>query len=137
MIQALRSHHVNTLVELRRIEKAFAVLGSSDVTEPMTAACMLAYAICQQVEANTFRVVLRQFPRLAYRVTRPDKELSLQVMLQKAASLSLLLLTNMYQNSSESLEEAKRRVYSDPQSNKSWNFCWLVLSKIQTEYVEI
>jgi hypothetical protein len=39
MIQALRAHQVNTLVELRRIEKAFAVLGSPDVTEPMTAAC--------------------------------------------------------------------------------------------------
>jgi hypothetical protein len=39
MIQALRSHHVNTLVELRRIERAFALLGSPDVTEPMTAAC--------------------------------------------------------------------------------------------------
>jgi hypothetical protein len=30
---------VNTLVELRRIEKAFAVLGTPDVSEPMTAAC--------------------------------------------------------------------------------------------------
>jgi hypothetical protein len=41
MLHALRSHHVNTLVELRRIEKAFALLGSPDVTEPMTAACEL------------------------------------------------------------------------------------------------
>jgi hypothetical protein len=38
-IQALRTHQVNTLVELRRIEKAFAVLGTPDVSEPMTAAC--------------------------------------------------------------------------------------------------
>jgi hypothetical protein len=38
-------------------------------------------------------------------------------------------------NSTDCLEEAKRRVYSDPQSNRSWNFCWLVLSKIQSEYV--
>ena len=38
-------------------------------------------------------------------------------------------------NSSECLEEAKRRVYSDPQSNRSWNFCWLVLTKIQNECV--
>jgi len=40
-MQALRAHRVNTLLELRRIEKAFAVLGSPDVTEPMTAACKL------------------------------------------------------------------------------------------------
>jgi hypothetical protein len=30
------------LVELRRIEKAFAVLGTPDVSEPMTAACKRA-----------------------------------------------------------------------------------------------
>ena len=41
MIQALQSHRINTLVELRRIEKAFAVLGSPDVNEPMTAACTI------------------------------------------------------------------------------------------------
>jgi hypothetical protein len=38
-IQALRTHQVNTLVELRRVEKAFAALGTPDVSEPMTAAC--------------------------------------------------------------------------------------------------
>jgi hypothetical protein len=36
-------------------------------------------------------------------------------------------------HSAECLEEAKRRVYSDPQSNRSWNLCWLVLSKIKDE----
>jgi hypothetical protein len=38
MIQALRLHQINTLTELRRIEKAFAVLGTSDISEPMTKA---------------------------------------------------------------------------------------------------
>jgi hypothetical protein len=38
MIQALRLHQINTLTELRRIERAFAVLGTSDVSEPMTKA---------------------------------------------------------------------------------------------------
>jgi hypothetical protein len=38
-IHALRTHQINTVVELRRIEKAFAVLGTPDVSEPMTAAC--------------------------------------------------------------------------------------------------
>ncbi|KAL7773541.1 hypothetical protein CFE70_003506 [Pyrenophora teres f. teres 0-1] len=70
-IHALRSHQVNTILELRRIEKAFAVLGTPDCSEPMTS------AYC--------------------------------------------------------LDEAKRRVYSDPASNRSWNLCWLVLSKIQTD----
>lgn len=48
MIQALRSHHVNTLVELRRIERAFALLGSPDVTEPMTAACEFFFILPSQ-----------------------------------------------------------------------------------------
>ena len=46
LVYALQSHRVNTLVELRRIEKAFAILGSPDVTEPMTAACK--FAVTQQ-----------------------------------------------------------------------------------------
>lgn len=37
--------------------------------------------------------------------------------------------------SSDCLDEAKRRVYADPSSNRSWNFCWLVLVKIQSECV--
>jgi hypothetical protein len=41
MIAALQSHQVNTLVGLRRIEQAFAVLNTPDVTGPMTAACKL------------------------------------------------------------------------------------------------
>jgi hypothetical protein len=39
MIASLRNHSVNTLAELRRIEKIFATMGTSDVTEPMTTAC--------------------------------------------------------------------------------------------------
>lgn len=35
--------------------------------------------------------------------------------------------------SSECLEEAKRRVHQDPASNRSWNYCWLVLAKIHTD----
>jgi len=38
-IQALRSHQINTIVELCRIEKVFAVLGTPDCSEPMTSAC--------------------------------------------------------------------------------------------------
>lgn len=39
LIQALSEHRLNTLGELRRVERVFADLGSSDVTQPMTAAC--------------------------------------------------------------------------------------------------
>ncbi|KAF2658401.1 hypothetical protein K491DRAFT_676442 [Lophiostoma macrostomum CBS 122681] len=96
MIQALRSHRVNTIFELRRIERAFAVLGSPDVTEPMTAAWSY------YVNSHSLLTELRG-------------------------------LTKNYPFSSDCLEEAKQRVYSDPQSNRSWNFCWLVLSKIQND----
>ncbi|KAF2712120.1 hypothetical protein K504DRAFT_521419 [Pleomassaria siparia CBS 279.74] len=96
MIKALRSHHVNTLVELQRIERAFAVLGSSDVTEPMTAAWSY------YVNSHNLLTEVRA-------------------------------LTKNYPFNSECLDEAKNRVYSDPQSNRSWNFCWLVLSKIRND----
>ena len=39
LITALNEHRVNTIGELRRVERIFATLGSSDVTQPMTAAC--------------------------------------------------------------------------------------------------
>ncbi|OAK98082.1 hypothetical protein IQ06DRAFT_349803 [Phaeosphaeriaceae sp. SRC1lsM3a] len=95
-IQALRTHQVNTVVELRRIEKAFAVLGTPDVSEPMTAAWSY------YVDSHSLLTELRG-------------------------------LTRNYPFSSHCLDEAKRRVYADPASNRSWNLCWLVLSKIQTD----
>lgn len=42
LISALNEHRVNTIGELRRVERVFATLGSSDVTQPMTAACELS-----------------------------------------------------------------------------------------------
>lgn len=39
LIQALNEHRINTIAELRRVERVFATLGSSDITQPMTAAC--------------------------------------------------------------------------------------------------
>ncbi|KAF2499388.1 hypothetical protein BU16DRAFT_454305 [Lophium mytilinum] len=96
LISALRARRINTLLELRRIEKAFALLGSPDVTEPMTSAWSY------YVNSHNLLTELRA-------------------------------LTKNYPFSAEVLEEAKRRVYSDPNSNRSWNFCWLVLSKVQTD----
>ena len=40
LIKALDEHRINTIGELRRVERIFATLGSSDVTQPMTSACM-------------------------------------------------------------------------------------------------
>jgi hypothetical protein len=42
-------------------------------------------------------------------------------------------LTKNYPFSSHCVEEAKRRVYADPQSNRSWNLAWLVLVKMRNE----
>ena len=41
-IKALNERRVNTIGELRRIERVFATLGSEDLTQPMTSACALA-----------------------------------------------------------------------------------------------
>lgn len=48
LIQALNEHRINTLSELRRAERLFAQLGSSDVTQPMTAACEIC--ACNDVD---------------------------------------------------------------------------------------
>lgn len=40
---------------------------------------------------------------------------------------------NSFFCSSECLDEAKRRVYQDPASNRSWNYCWLVLAKVHND----
>ncbi|KAI9805009.1 MAG: hypothetical protein M1833_006312 [Piccolia ochrophora] len=42
-------------------------------------------------------------------------------------------LTKNYPFSSECLDEAKWMVIEDPASQRSWNYCWLVLVKIQTK----
>ncbi|KAH7359916.1 hypothetical protein BKA66DRAFT_514938 [Pyrenochaeta sp. MPI-SDFR-AT-0127] len=95
-INALQTHQINTLTELRRVEKAFAVLGTPDCSEPMT----LAWSY--YVDSHSLLTEVRG-------------------------------LTRNYPFSSDCLDEAKRRVYSDPASNRSWNLCWLVLSKIQND----
>ena len=42
LIEALNEHRINTLSELRRVERIFASLGSPDLNQPMTAACALS-----------------------------------------------------------------------------------------------
>lgn len=96
LIKSLRTHRVNTLTELRRIEKVFAYLDQSEVCEPMTSAW------AHYVNSNNLISELRG-------------------------------LTRNYPFSSECLDEAKWRVIEDPASTRSWNYCWLVLVKIQNE----
>ena len=45
----------------------------------------------------------------------------------------LRALTRNCPFSSHCVEEAKRRVYADPESNRSWNLAWLVLRKIKDD----
>ncbi|KAH6618716.1 hypothetical protein C7974DRAFT_416071 [Boeremia exigua] len=95
-IVALQQHRINTLIDLRRVEKAFALLNSPDVSESMTAAWTY------YVSSNSLLTELRG-------------------------------LTRTYPFSSYCVDEAKRRVYADPASNRSWNLCWLVLKKIKND----
>ena len=44
-------------------------------------------------------------------------------------------LTRNYPFSSEALDDAKWRVSNDPESNRSWNYAWLVLVKLKNEWV--
>lgn len=96
MIRSLQTHKVNTLTELRRIEKTFASVTSADATEAMTDAW------AHYVNSNNLLSELRA-------------------------------LTKNYPFSSECLDEAKWQVISDPASTRSWNYCWLVLTKIRKE----
>lgn len=45
----------------------------------------------------------------------------------------LRALTRRIPFSSECLDEAKAQVVADPASVRSWNYCWLVLVKIEKE----
>jgi hypothetical protein len=42
-------------------------------------------------------------------------------------------LTRNYPFSSDVLDDAKYRVSQDPESNRSWNYAWLVLIKVRNE----
>lgn len=96
MIQALRSHHINTLVELRRIERAFAVLGSPDVTEPMTAACELQCQVGGYIRLMDARVVLRQQSQSTHRNASFDEKLPIQVFRKQQNSLDFVLALTVF-----------------------------------------
>ena len=96
MLRRLHTHRVNTLTELRRIEKLFASDQSKNVMEAMTTAW------AHYVNSNNLLSELRS-------------------------------ITKNYPFSSECLDEAKWQVIGDPESSKSCNYCWLILTKIRDE----
>lgn len=96
LLHTLRTHKVNTLTELRRIEKVFSTIDVREYCQPMTAAWN------HYVSSNSLLSELRG-------------------------------LTASYPFSNECLDDAKWRVMDDPQSQLSWNYCWLVLNKIRKD----
>ena len=96
LLRSLRTHRVNTLTELRRIEKLFASNNTRDVTEAMTSAW------AHYVNSNNLLSELRG-------------------------------MTKNYPFSSEGLDDAKWQVIGDEASVRSWNYCWLILTKIKNE----
>jgi hypothetical protein len=60
MVDALRTHRVNTLAELRRIERVLAAIGTDDVTEPMTTAW--SYYVNSHGLLTELRSLTRNYP---------------------------------------------------------------------------
>ncbi|KAH8627905.1 hypothetical protein IG631_17673 [Alternaria alternata] len=79
-IRALRSHQFNTIVELIRVEQAFAKLGTPDCSEPMTSACksLRLQRTCERRLTALIREILRRIAQLVDRAPRTDEELPIQ-----------------------------------------------------------
>jgi hypothetical protein len=107
LLTLLRTHRINTLTELRRIERNLipASINPSldNSTIPNEIVEPLASAWLHYVYSNNLLSELRN-------------------------------LTRSCMFSSERLDEAKMLVTADPDSGRSWNFAWLVLNKIENEY---
>ncbi|OJD27019.1 hypothetical protein ACJ73_01597 [Blastomyces percursus] len=93
LMNALRTHRINTITELRTAERALIQYSLTEATEPVSQAWMY------YVNSNNLLCELRA-------------------------------LTKNYPFSSECLDDAKALTVSDPKSARSWNYCWLVLSKV-------
>ncbi|KAL8935991.1 MAG: hypothetical protein Q9211_004411, partial [Gyalolechia sp. 1 TL-2023] len=60
LIRSLRSHNINTLPELRRIERIFAVLNAPDTLEPMRNAWI--YYVNSNSLLNELRGLTKNYP---------------------------------------------------------------------------
>lgn len=137
LIEALNEHRINTLSELRRVERIFATLGSSDLTQPMTAACtidIMPFEVSRTSTTNTDQGCTTSTPTVFSPKSGPlPGTIPSGSPFLPAHKAPLLPSPTLTIPSSECLDEAKRRVYQDPASNRSWNFCWLVLAKVHTD----
>ena len=102
VVDALSSRRINTLTELRRMERILVATVQPHVRDqrdhPLVT--LLANAWLNYVENNNLLSELRN-------------------------------LTRDYPFSSELLDEAKELVKADPDRGRSWNFAWLALVKIE------
>ncbi|KAL8663008.1 MAG: hypothetical protein Q9202_004238 [Teloschistes flavicans] len=60
LLRSLNAHSINTLPELRRIERIFAALNAPDTTQPMKAAWV--YYVNYHNLLNELRGMTRQYP---------------------------------------------------------------------------
>lgn len=60
MVEALETHRVNTLAELRRIERTLAAIGTPEVTGPMTRAW--GYYVNSHMLLTELRSLTRNYP---------------------------------------------------------------------------
>lgn len=132
LIEALNEHRINTIGGLRNVERIFAQLGSPDVTQPMTAACTL-YSLPNppRITNTSWRGLLCQFQYAAHRAPQPHPQLPVQVISAHNPEPSTFWTDQLH--SSDILTAAKFFVHADPASNRSWNYCWLILTKIRTQ----
>ncbi|TVY48086.1 hypothetical protein LOCC1_G002050 [Lachnellula occidentalis] len=100
LIDSLNTHRINTLTELRRIERVAAecteVEDQLAFQGPMTNAWN--YYVTSHQMLNELRNLTRNYPF-----------------------------------SRDALDDAKWRVSNDPESNRSWNYAWLVLVKLKDD----
>jgi hypothetical protein len=110
LLTSLRTHRVNTLTELRRIER---------ILIPAT------------VDINTCLIDCSTIPN---EIVESLASAWLPYVYSNNLLSELRNLTRSYLFSSELLDEAKMLVTADPESGRSWNFAWLVLNKIEDKY---
>ncbi|TVY31029.1 hypothetical protein LHYA1_G000263 [Lachnellula hyalina] len=100
LIESLNTHRINTLTELRRIERVAAECTEEEDQQafqgPMTSAW--TYYVTSHQMLNELRNLTRNYPF-----------------------------------SRDALDDAKWRVSNDPESNRSWNYAWLVLIKLKDD----
>ncbi|EED19260.1 hypothetical protein TSTA_025760 [Talaromyces stipitatus ATCC 10500] len=104
VVDALSSRRINTLTELRRMERILLTAIQPHVTDLRESSLVgvLATAWLNYVQNHNLLSELRN-------------------------------LTRNYPLSSVMLDEAKSLVMNDPERSHSWNFAWLVLTKIEEE----